>query len=191
MKLIQRAKEDHILVTAESTPHNFTLIDENVGEGDPFFKMNPPLRRPEDVEAILLGIKNGVIDCIASDHAPHELESKQKGFQSAACGIIGLQTILPLTLKRVNEGRISLARAIDALAIAPRKTFGLEPVKLQKGFTADLTLIDPEMEFTFTQKMNRSKSINGPFFGWKFTGCAVRTIVGGRTVFDINELDLN
>lgn len=191
VKLIRRAKEDGLPVSAEATPHNFTLIDEDVGEGNAFFKMNPPLRRPEDVDAILQGIADGAIDCIASDHAPHELASKQKSFQDAAFGILGLQTILPLTLKRVAEGKISLTTAITALTANPRKVFGLEAVTLKKGSTADLTIIDPELEFTFTQKLNRSKSVNGPFFGWKFKGTAIKTIVAGRIVFDIKELDLN
>uniref|UniRef100_A0A0A8KWP8 Dihydroorotase n=1 Tax=wastewater metagenome TaxID=527639 RepID=A0A0A8KWP8_9ZZZZ len=181
--LIRRAKEDGIKVSAEVTPHNFSLTDKAIADYDPMYKMNPPLRTQTDVDAVLNGLQDGVIDCIATDHAPHEADSKSKEFEFCANGIIGLQTALPLTLKKVQEGKLTLQRAIDALAVQPRACFKMPSISIKKGSPADLVLIDPQRRFVLDDKSNRSKSKNSPFLKQELFGMAVKTIVGGRVVF--------
>ena len=150
--------------------------------------MNPPLRMREDVEGLLDGLKSGAIDCIASDHAPHEADSKNVEFARATNGIIGLQTTLPLTLAQVRAGRISLSRAIEAMSTSAARCFNLSLGTLRKGSPADIVLIDLNRELTLDAAAVQSKSKNSPFFGWKLQGFAVRTFVAGREVYAPNEL---
>lgn len=183
--LIQRAKEDGISVTAECTAHHFTLDETAVAEFDANAKMNPPLRSRADAEALLAALRSGVIDCIASDHAPHEADSKNVEFALAANGIIGLQTTLPLTLAKVREGALSLSRAIEVMTSSAAKCFNLPVGTLRKGAEADFVLIDPEREVVFSKDEVRSKSKNSPFLDWTLKGVAVRTYLGGREVYNI------
>ena len=152
-------------------------------------KMSMPLRHESDVQALLEGLASGVIDCIASDHAPHETDSKTVEFSRASFGITGLQTTVPLVLQRVRENHFSLLRAIEALTTAPAECFNLRVPKIAPGESADLTVIDLTRTFRFTEKINRSKSVNSPFLNQELTGCAVRTIFEGRQVFSIDEQD--
>ncbi len=184
--LIRRAKEDGIAVTGEVSPHHFTLDESAVGEFDTRAKMSPPLRSVEDRDAVLAGLAEGVLDCIACDHAPHEADSKNKEFQAASFGIIGLQTNVPLTLEKVRRGELTLKRAIEALAISPAKCVNQKPNAIASGCPGDITVIDPNRSFTLTEKTNCSKSHNSPFLGREMKGVAVRTFVGGREVYNID-----
>lgn len=187
VKLIKRAKEDGIPVTAEATPHHFTLSDKECEGYNTLAKMNPPLRSEQDREAIVEGLASGVIDCIVSDHAPHEADSKNKEFVEASFGIIGLQTTLPLTLALVRSGKLSMERAIEALSSAPARLFGLPGGTLKVGAAADITLIDTEHSWTLAEDMLLSKSKNSPFLGWQLKGVAVRTFVGGEELFSLSS----
>jgi dihydroorotase len=187
VQLIKRAKEDGIPVTGEVTPHHFTLTHEAVEGYNTNAKMSPPLRTIQDIEALLAALEQGVIDCIATDHAPHEYDSKHRDFPSASFGILGFQTAIPLTLKRVKEGKLSLVRAIEALTISPAKCFNLSAGTLSKGAKADLTLIDPERKVRHTKEYLASKSKNTPWLDQEFTGHATMTIVDGKVVFSLDQ----
>ena len=186
LEAVRRAKRARLPVTAEVTPHHFTLIDENVGEFDTHYKMNPPLRSAADRDALIAGIIDGTIDAIASDHAPHAFHEKQVEFERAAFGITGLETTLPLALTVLHHHfKLPLWRIVELLATNPAKIFGLiGRGTLAKGAHADLTIFDPKKKWTFDASQSRSKSRNTPFDGWNFTGCAVMTIVGGRVVHE-------
>jgi len=185
--LIRRAKEDGIPVTAETGPHYFTLDDSAVEDYNTQAKVSMPLRTPADGEALLAGLRDGVIDCIASDHAPHESDSKMCEFDRASFGFIGLQTMLPLTLAQVRSGKLSLARAIDALTFSAARCLNLRKPELKAGAVADLTVIDLEKKITLAPGLIRSKSKNTPFMGWELTGNAVMTFVDGRKVYEFGE----
>ena len=186
--LIKRAKEDGINITAETACHYFTLNESAVDNFNVNAKMSMPLRSQADVEGVMAGLAAGVLDCIASDHAPHDLDSKRKPFSEASFGILGLQTTLPLTLAKVREGKLTLHRAIEALTSKPAEMFRLPLGNLAVGKIADLTLIDEKRSYELTPEMIRSKSKNSPFIGQPLTGVAVRTILAGKTVFSIEEL---
>ncbi len=188
VELIRRAKEDGIPVTAEVLPHHFTLDESAVADYDTQAKMSMPLRLPEDVEGMVVGLRDGVIDCISSDHAPHEADSKIVEFEKASFGILGLQTTVPLTLAKVRDGSWSLNRAIEALTIDATRCLNIEPATLRKGSVADVTVLDLEKSYVLKEEHILSKSINTPFFGQEFQGHAERTYVGGREVFSIDDL---
>jgi dihydroorotase len=185
MAAVRRAKKAKLRVTAEVTPHHFTLIDENVGEFDTHYKMNPPLRSVADRDAMIAGILDGTIDAIATDHAPHAFHEKQVEFERASFGITGLETALPIALTVLHHHfRLPLWRIVELLASNPAKIFGLTGRgTLAKGAHADLTIFDPKKKWTFYASDSLSKSRNTPFNGWNFTGRAVMTIVGGKVVY--------
>jgi len=182
--VIRRAKEDGILVTAETAPHYFTLDHERVIGYDTLAKVNPPLRTPEDVEAIKAGLREGVIDVIATDHAPHSSLEKELEFDRAAFGMIGLQTALPLTLQLVRDGVIDLADAIGKLSWAGAKILGIPGGRLMEGGSADLAVIDPDYKYPFEADRILSKSKNSPFIGQVLQGIAELTMVGGKVVWE-------
>lgn len=184
VRLVRDAKARGVRVTAEVTPHHLTLCDDDIVAYDTNFKMNPPLRAAADREAVIVALADGTIDAIATDHAPHAPHEKQQEFNRAPFGVIGLETALPLTLRLVETGRLSLARAVDALSTAPARIFGLRGGHLAPGALADLTVFDPNREWTCDPAHSFSKSRNTPFGGWRFRGSAVYTIVGGRLVFN-------
>jgi dihydroorotase len=188
VRAIRGAKSRGIQVTAETAPHYFSLTDEAVREFDPNTKMNPPLRGTQDVQAIIEGLKDGTLDAIATDHAPQSAVEKDVEFESAANGIIGLETALPLTLKLVHEGHLPLMKAIEKLTLQPARIFALNKGQLKVGADADLTLIDLNREHTVDVSQFKSKSRNSPFHGWKLKGMAVMTIVSGRIVHRVPEL---
>ncbi|MCB0331211.1 MAG: dihydroorotase, partial [Bdellovibrionales bacterium] len=185
--LVERAKQDGISVTAEVTPHHLMLTHLEVDGVNTAFKMSPPLRSPEDVEGLRAALASGVIDCIASDHAPHESDSKDVEFEAASMGILGLQTNLPIALKLVRDGVISKERAVEALSVRPAEIFSLEAGVLKKGAAADLVVVDPEQKWIFSKSNNKSKSMNSPFLGREFAGGPVETFVDGKRF--INELE--
>jgi dihydroorotase len=188
--LIKRAKEDGISVTAEAMPHHFCAEESAVAGYNTLAKMSMPLRSRADAEALIAGLQEGVIDCIASDHAPHEADSKTVEFEKASFGTLGLQTVVPLTLSQVRAGKVGLQRAIEALTVSPAKCFGLKPNSLAAGCVADFAVIDPEKQMKLSEAMIRSKSKNSMFLGWDLQGFAVKTFVGGVQVYDINELSV-
>jgi dihydroorotase len=181
---VRRAKEDGLPVTAEATPHHLTLDERAVRSYDTCCKMAPPLRGEEDVEALREAVASGLVDMIATDHAPHGLVDKAVEFDQAANGIIGLQTALALTLQLVHEGVIPLKRWVDAFTAAPAKLLALPYGTLKPGRAADVTVLDPEAKWTLNADALESKSHNTPFLGWKLRGRARATIVGGRLVYE-------
>ena len=188
VELVRRAKERGIAVTSEATPHHFTLTDECLRRFDSNYKMSPPLRTTADVEAILAGLADGTIDCIATDHAPHALEKKMLELDRAPFGILGLETAVGLSVTRlVVPGRLDWSRLVEAMSTLPAKILGINRGTLAVGVIADVTLIDPAMTWEVDASTFRSKSVNTPFHGWQLTGRAVATIVGGRIKYRLAE----
>ncbi|MGA1862801.1 dihydroorotase [Deferribacter thermophilus] len=184
IELIRWAKKMGINVTAEAAPHHFTLTDDYLTNYDTNYKMNPPLRTKEDKEAIIEALKDGTIDVIATDHAPHHKDEKFVEFDNAAFGITGLQTLIPLTLKLVEEGKIDLKKFVELTSYKPAQILKLnDRGYIIKGKKADITLIDINKEYIFDDKINKSKSTNSPFFGKKLKGAAIYTIKNGKIVY--------
>ncbi|MCI5222040.1 MAG: dihydroorotase [Candidatus Electrothrix sp. AR4] len=179
-ELIRSAKGRGVRVTAETTPHYFTLTDEAVAGYNTNAKMNPPLRSEEDRQAIRQGLADGTFDAVATDHAPHSKLEKEVEFDRAMNGIIGLETSLPLSLALVRDGVIDEQRLIELLSVNPAHILGLDAGTLSVGAVADVTVINPNLAFTYTEDQVVSKSRNSPFLGNKLQGRAVVTIMGGR-----------
>lgn len=185
LKAVRRGKRAKARVTCEVTPHHFTLIDENIGEYDTNFKMNPPLRSGSDREAILVALADGTVDAIATDHAPHAPHEKQVEFERAAFGITGLETALGIAITQLHrEHRIPLTRVVELFTAGPARVFDLNARgSLARGSFADVTIFDPKKRWTFEAGKSRSISRNTPFDGWQLTGKVVATIVGGKIVY--------
>ncbi|MFI5087950.1 MAG: dihydroorotase family protein, partial [Terriglobales bacterium] len=185
LKAVRRGKRDHIHVTCEVTPHHFTLLDENVGEYDSNFKMNPPLRSAADREALLAALADGAIDAIATDHAPHAVHEKEVEFDRAPFGIIGLETALALAITRLHrEKNIPLRRLVELLSTNPARIMNLRGRgTLEPGAHADVVIFDPKKRWTYNASQSLSKSRNTPFDGWTFTGKVMATIVSGNFVY--------
>jgi dihydroorotase len=182
--LIRRAKDQGIPVTAEACPHHFALTHEACEGYDTNAKMNPPLREAEDVEAIQAGLKDGTIDAIATDHAPHHYDAKEREFDDAPFGIVGLETALGLALTvLVGKGHLSLPELVARMSTIPARVFHLGGGSLAPGVPADVVVFAPAERWTVDPRRFRSKSRNTPFAGWELTGRVIRTIVDGRTVF--------
>jgi dihydroorotase len=181
---VRRAKQEGLRVTAEVTPHHFTLVDDNVGEFDTNYKMNPPLRSETDRAAMIEALHDGTIDAIATDHAPHAFHEKQVEFERAAFGITGLETALPIALTVLHHHfRMPLWRIVELFASNPAKIFNLQGRgTLAVGSHADVTIFDPKQKWTFDASQSKSKSRNTPFDGWSLTGKPVATIVAGKIV---------
>ena len=181
LKAVRRGKRAKARVTCEVTPHHFTLIDENVGEYDTNFKMNPPLRSAADREAILVALADGTVDAIATDHAPHAAHEKQVEFERASFGITGLETALALAITQLyRQHKLSLTRIVELFTSGPARVFDLPGRgSLARGSFADVTIFDPKKRWTFETAKSHSLSHNSPFNGWQFTGRVVATIVGG------------
>jgi dihydroorotase len=182
--LIREAKRRGLRVTAEACPHHFTLTDECLRGFDSNFKMSPPLRTAADVEAIIAGLVDGTIDCIATDHAPHAREKKMLELDRAPFGILGLETAVGLAVTRlIVPGRLGWPRLVEAMSTLPARILGLNRGTLRAGAAADITLIDPSLSWRVNVREFRSKSANSPFDGWTLQGRAVATIVGGRVKY--------
>lgn len=184
VRMVREAKARGIHVTAEACPHHFTLTEDVVRGYNTHAKMNPPLRTWADVQAIKEGLRDGTIDVIATDHAPHATQEKQQDFTEAPFGIVGLETALPLTLGLVEEGVLSLEQAVQKLTSAPAAAFGLKKGTLAVGADADVAIVDQHDQWEVDPAKFRSKSRNTPFVGWKVKGRVQTTIVGGRVVFE-------
>jgi dihydroorotase len=189
VRTVREAKSRGIKVTAEACPHHFTITEEVVRGFNTHAKMNPPLRTWKDVQAIKDGLRDGTIDAIATDHAPHASQEKQQGFTEAPFGIVGLETAWPLTLALVDEGILSLESAVEKLSTAPAKAFGLSKGTLAVGADADVVVADPQEPWEVDPAKFRSKSRNTPFAGWKVKGRIKTTIVGGRVVFETGQAE--
>jgi dihydroorotase len=186
--LVREAKRRGVRVTAEACPHHFTLTDECLRGFDANFKMSPPLRTAVDVEAIVDGLVDGTIDCIATDHAPHAPEKKMLEIDRAPFGILGLETAVGLSVTRLlATGRIGWPRLIEALSTLPARILGIDRGTLRPGGIADVTIIDPDLEWRVDATTFQSKSRNSPFDGWTLRGRAVATIVGGRVKHRLAE----
>lgn len=181
--LIRKAKAEGVKATCETCPHYFTLTEEQIENYNTNAKVNPPLRGPKDVEAIIEGLADGTIDVIASDHAPHSIDEKKVEFAKAASGMIGLETALALVLTELVETKaLSMKDAIAKLTIAPAEVLRLKKGYIKAGADADLTIIDPKVEWTVDVSKFSSRSKNSPFQGWKLKGKTIYTIVRGRVV---------
>lgn len=187
IEAVRRAKQDGLPVTAEAAPHHFTLTDEACLEYRTFAKMNPPLRAEKDRLAVIEGLKDGTIDAIATDHAPHDQESKRVPFQNAAFGIVGLETMLPLSLQLYHNGQMSLMEVIGKMTHHPARILKLPAGRIAKGMPADLTLIDLGYEWEMDPKEFHSKSKNSPFDHHLTKGRAVRTLLAGSTVYRLES----
>jgi dihydroorotase len=183
VRLIREAKSRGIAVTAETCPHYFTLTDEATIGYNTNAKMNPPLRSIRDREAVKGGLRDGTIDAISTDHAPHSPDEKEQEFDKAPFGIIGLETVLPLSLALVKEGLITLSQMITLLTINPANILKIKTGSLETGAVGDLTLFDPEEDWVVDPAKFKSKSRNSPFNGWKMKGKVKYTIVDGKVVY--------
>lgn len=189
VRVIRDAKKAGINVTAEVTPHHLILSEEDILTADTNFKMNPPLRSPEDQEALLEGLLDGTIDFIATDHAPHAEDEKATGMLNAPFGIVGLETAFSLLYTHlVKTNKLTLKQLIDCLTIKPATVFKLPYGKLEEGACADLTLIDLEKEMTINKHDFYSKGKNTPFHNWKVSGIPVLTIAEGDIVYEKENL---
>ena len=186
LEAVRQAKRAGLHVTAEVTPHHFTLLDDNIGKFDTNYKMNPPLRSAADRDAMIEGLIDGTMDVIATDHAPHAFHEKQVEFERASFGIAGLETSLPLAITVLHyHFKLPLWRIVELLSSNAAKIFNLEGRgTLAVGAHADVTIFDPKKKWIFDVNRSKSKSHNTPFDGWSFTGKVVATIVGGRIVHE-------
>lgn len=188
VEAVRRGKARGVRVTAEATPHHLLLTDELVRETeyDTSTKMNPPLRAEADRLAVVAGLADGTIDCVATDHAPHSVDDKKVEYDQAANGIVGLETAVALCLDRlVRAGLLDLARLVAAFSTHPARILGLPGGSLKPGSPADVTVLDLERRFKVNAERFETKGRNTPFGNWQLTGRAVTTIVGGRVVFQL------
>ena len=185
VRLIRAAKERGVRVTAEAAPHHFTLTDKAVAEYDTNAKMKPPLRSETDREAVREGLRDGTIDVIATDHAPHSEDEKMVEFDLAPFGIVGLETALPLSLKLVEDGVLTLNGMIAKLTHLPSAVINIRKGTLNPGGQADIVIFDPERKVKIDRERFRSKSKNTPFNGWDLKGVVLYTIVNGNIVYSV------
>jgi len=182
--LVRSAKRSGLSVTAEVTPHHFTLTDAAATSLDPNARMNPPLRGKEDVQAMLEGLRDGTIDCIATDHAPHPPHAKDVEFACAPFGIIGLETAIGLAITQLIRKKVlTWPQLIEKFSVNPRRILKLDPIVIKAGRPANLTLIDPTTEWIVGETHLRSKSCNTPFYGMKLRGKAAGVINNGLAMF--------
>ncbi|MFM7143804.1 MAG: dihydroorotase [Alphaproteobacteria bacterium] len=184
VRMVRMARAAGIRITTEVSPHHLWLTDEAVSAYRTNAKMAPPLRTEDDRQALLEGLADGTIDCIATDHAPHHKDEKDVEFDCAANGVVGLETMLPLVLRLVGDGVLDLPTAIAKISSEPAAILGLPVGTLELGRAADLAIVDPDLEWTVDPAEMFSKSKNTPFEGWTMRGRTVFTMVDGRTVHD-------
>ncbi len=183
VRLIRQAKERGVNVTAETCPHYFTITEDSVKGYNTNAKVNPPLRTQKDVEAIIKGLKDGTIDAIATDHAPHHRDEKLQEFDKAPSGISGFETALSLSLRLVYEGILTMSQLVEKMALVPARILGIDAGTLKVGFDADIAIVDMNKEFKVESEKFLSKGKNTPFEGWTLKGMPVITICKGK-VYD-------
>lgn len=186
VEAIRQAKARGLRVTCSAAPHHFALNETAIGEYRTFMKVSPPLRSEDDRRAVVEGLADGAIDCIVSDHSPHDQEAKRQPFMHAADGAIGLQTMLAVALELYHNGHLSFSRVLETMTSAPARLLGLECGVLEPGAPADLVLIDPDAPWRITEATFVSRSKNSAFEDRPIQGRAVRTVVAGKTVFELN-----
>jgi len=183
---VRRARDRGVRVTTEVCPHHFTLTDECLRKFDSNYKMSPPLRAAEDVEACIEGLRDGTIEVISTDHAPHAPEKKMQELDRAPFGIVGLETALGLVVTRLIEpGVLDWSAAIEKMTVHPARILGIDKGTLNVGADADVTIIDPTVRWRVDAANFRSKSSNSPFIGWELTGRADTVIVGGKVKYRV------
>lgn len=188
VEILRQAKAKGVRVTAEATPHHIALTDASLCSYDPNFKMNPPLRTDADRRALIEGLRDGTLDCIATDHAPHTDYEKDKEFDYAPNGIIGLETALAVVLGALlRESRFSLTRVVDLMSRRPAAVLGLAAGTLAAGSPADICIFDPKEVWTYDARAGQSKSVNSPWSGKRLQGRVKTTVVDGRIVFPLAE----
>jgi len=189
VRMIRSAKQRGVKITAEVTPHHFCLTDASLVSYDTNLKMKPPLRSEADVEALKDGLKDGTIDCIATDHAPHSENEKQVEFDQAPFGVIGLETAISIVLDKLyHAGVLSLTQIVENLSLNPARILNLaDKGSLKEGCDGDVTILNPERKIEINPQEFVSKSRNTPFAGWKLKGAPAATIVSGKVVFDATE----
>jgi dihydroorotase len=186
VQLVRQAKMRGLPVTCEAAPHHFALTDEAVRSFDTNTKMSPPLRSSRHVEAVKAGLRDGTVDAIATDHAPHTIQDKEVEFDYAANGVIGLETAFGLTVSTLVDGEVlTLPQAIARLTSEPARIFGLPKGTLSIGADADVTIVDPAREWVVDITKSASKSRNSPFHGWKLRGQVLATIVSGKIAWEL------
>ena len=185
VELIRQAKNRGIKITAETCPHYFTLTEEACRDYNTNAKMNPPLRSQKDLEAVIEGLKDGTIDIIATDHAPHHFDEKNVEFEKAANGIVGFETALALSYTGlVEKGHLSFQQMIEKLTVNPAEMLKIDKGTLEEGKTADIILVDFDNEYKVDVSKFVSKGKNSPFDGFKVKGRVMTTIVGGKIVYE-------
>ena len=191
VELLRQAREKGIHVTAEATPHHLTLSEESVAGGDTNAKVNPPLRTTNDIEALIEGLRDGTIDAIATDHAPHAAADKRGGLERAAFGISGLETALGAVLALVHRGDIDLATLVSRLTCDPARILRRDDIgTLKAGAAADVTLFQPDTEWIVDPAAFRSKGRNTPLAGRTLKGKVMATVYGGQVVYRDNAVKL-
>jgi dihydroorotase len=186
VEMVRRAKRQGLAVTCEVTPHHLALTDAAVVGFDTNTKMSPPLRSEEDRAALIEAARDGTIDAIATDHAPHHSDEKMFEYDRAPFGVVGLETALGVALTVLHRsGAVPLARIIEMLTIGPARAFSLPGGTLAEGSPADITVFDREREWTVDAQRFKSRSRNTPFAGWRLGGALVATFSGGREVFRV------
>lgn len=184
VRMIKEAKEDGLPVTGEVCPHHFILSTDDIKENDGNFKMNPPLRSKEDVQALKEGLRDGVMDVISTDHAPHSEEEKSKGFEKSPFGIVGLETSASLTYTElVLKGYLTPMQMVEKMSYNPAKVLGIDKGTIEIGKTADIVVFNPKAEYVIDVNEFASKGKNTPFNGYKVTGRVEYTICGGKIVY--------
>lgn len=185
VRLVKAAKEQGLKVTAEVCPHHFSMADEEIPGDDANYKMNPPLRSKADVQALKEGLRDGIMDVISTDHAPHHADEKKKSIQDAPFGIVGSETAVALTITHlVNEGYLTPLQMAEKMSYNPAKVIGIDRGTLMEGKAADVTIIDPKEEYVIDPQTFCSKGHNTPFAGHKVKGRVKYTIVNGRIVYE-------
>lgn len=190
VELVREGKARGIKVTAEACPHHFTLTDECLRTFDSNFKMNPPLRTRADIESVIEGLKDGTIELLATDHAPHSPEKKMRELDQAPFGIVGLETLLPITiLALIEPGHLTWPEVVSKLTIHPARLLGIPKGTLVVGADADVTLIDPDLSWTIDPSRFLSKSRNTPYGGWNVRGRAHTVIVAGEIRYTLDPIE--
>ncbi len=186
MDLVRWGKSEGVNVTAEVTPHHFTLTDASCATYDTNFKMSPPLRSDEDVEAIRQALKDGTIDCIATDHAPHQADEKFVEFGLAPVGIIGMQTAISFALDLVEKGALTMQDIARTFSYNPAKILKRNTIgSIAKNMKADITIIDTNRKYVFDASVNKSKSMNTPYYNKELKGQAIYTLKNGKLVYSL------
>ncbi len=185
VKMVKEAKEEGLLVTAEVCPHHFAMCDEDITGDDANFKMNPPLRSREDVEALKAGLRDNIMDVISTDHAPHSEDEKKKSIADAPFGIVGLETAVALTITElVDKGYLTYMQMAEKMSYNPARVIGIDKGSLEEGKIADVTIINPTAEYVIDKNDFVSMGKNMPFDGWKVKGKVMATIVSGKVVYE-------